>query len=99
MTLRRNRTAVHSHPDTMRAARRFGRAVIQVPHFEAPLVVPLNPFAIGLAVPILLIRKRAAGLVFELACAIAAIADTVAREAAPAIVGKSVRMATLDDLL
>src|SRR5437660_12530167 len=97
MTLGGNGTAVHSHPDTMRAARRLRRAVIQVPYFEAPFVVPLNPLAVGLVVPILAVRKRASGLVFELTCAIFAVADTVAREAAPAIVGQSVRVAPLDD--
>jgi hypothetical protein len=98
VALARNRAAVHADPKAVRAARRLYRAVVQVPDFQAPPVVPLDPFPVHRIVPIAGGRKRAALLVPKLARAVLAMANAVAPQAAPTVIGESFRVRTLDDL-
>src|SRR5262249_54192184 len=57
VTLRRDRSAVHPDPQAIRTAGRLGRAIVQLPDLDPPPVVPLNPLAVGAAVPILALRQ------------------------------------------
>ena len=94
-----DRAAVHADPEAVRAARGFRGAVEQVPDLQPPVVVPLDP-----------LRGRpgrssraccgsgCAGLVAELALAVGAVADAVAPQAGPTVVGEALGVAALDDL-
>src|SRR5580704_14700983 len=84
-----DRPAVHPNPQALGSARGFRDAVIQVPHFEAALVIPLDPLPVNRAAPILRARQGLARLIAKLAGAVFAVTDAVAPEAAPAIVGEA----------
>src|SRR5262249_20589093 len=71
--------------------------IVLVPDRNAARIVPLDPFAVIRVAPILILWKRAAGSVPELASAVIAIADTLASESAPTVIGETFGMAALDD--
>ncbi len=81
-----------------RPAGRAGRAVVEVPDLQPPRVVPLDPLAIDRIVPVLLAGDRLAGPLAELLRAVLAVADALAPQPAPAIVGDSLGVRALDDL-
>src|SRR4051812_8117949 len=96
--LRRNRPAVHSQPDAVWATRSLGRAIIQIPDLNSSLIIPLIPETIVLVIPVLRSRERLSVLVLKLARAVFAITDVCSRQPAPAVIGKAIGMAALDDL-
>src|SRR3954447_11560420 len=70
-----DRPAVHAKPQTVRSASTLGCAIVQIPDLDAAIIVPLDPKAVRLVVPILLSRKRLAVFVLKLLRAVFAIAD------------------------
>src|SRR3954463_670843 len=75
--LRRDRAAVHSGPDALRAAGFARYSAVQLPHFYPARVVPQDPVAVGAIVPVGPARKPRARCRFELARAIVAVADAL----------------------
>src|SRR5690606_11718361 len=90
--------ADHAHPGAVFAARLARHAVIEHPDIRAALEIPPDPVAIGRVGPIMRAGQSLAGIGLELRLAVIAIANLAARQAGPAIVRKTVRMAALDDL-
>ena len=79
-------------PDAIRAAGLVRRPVEQVPVVEAAGVAPFDPGAVGAGVPIPLARQVQAAVGAELPRAIGAVTDARAGQAAPAVVGESLRL-------
>src|SRR5262245_13170205 len=92
-----DRPAVHADPNAIWPAGSFGDLVVQIPNFEPPLVIPLNPFSIALVPPVLLARDHFTGPIAESLLAIFTKARAASAEAAPTVVGKSFRAITLDN--
>ncbi len=89
---------VHADPEAVLAAGLLGDAVVEVPDLEAAVVVPADPGAVDRVVPVVAGRQGGVGVVAERAAAVRAVADAVALEATPGVVGESVGLVALDDL-
>src|SRR5687768_15072710 len=96
--LRADRTAVHAGPDAIGSTRGAGRPVVHLPHFGAPRVAPDDPFAVGAIVPVRPVRQRLPRRVLEFRSAVLAVTDALPAQTGPAVIGKSVRAGSLDDL-
>src|SRR5690606_29585252 len=94
-----NLAADHAHPGAVLAAGCARDAVVERPEFGAAFKAPADPFAIALVGPVVVPRQLHAGTVLELRLAVLAIADLAARQAGPAVIGKAIGLAALDDLL
>ena len=90
--------AVHARPDAIRPARGLRGAVVELPEFGAPRVVPHDPLAVDGVVPVGAQWNRLSGLRLELALAVIAVADTVAAHSRPTVIGDALGMGALDDL-
>lgn len=82
---------MHSGPPASRVVRLF-------PHLDPARVVPHDPLAICGIVPVRLLRQRFSGLRLKPACAVRAVADALATQPGPAVVGEAIGMSALDDL-
>src|SRR6185437_5869004 len=91
--------AVHAGPDTLGAARGASDLVIEGPQLEAAVIVPADPGFVGAAIPIRLQGKIEIRFVFKIFAAVVAVADRLAAQPAPAVVGEPFRMIERRDLL
>jgi hypothetical protein len=90
-------TAIHSHPKAFRTAGVLSNAIIQIPQFEPPFIVPGNPLAIEWVIPVLLTRNLLAGALAKFALAIHTKAWATTTKPAPTIVSEPFRMIALSD--
>ncbi len=89
--------AVHANPEAIFSACGLGDFVVVIPEFEAAGVVPVEPLAIDGIVPVFLLWDRFVGEGEEFGFAIFAVADVVAFEAVPDVVGETVGVGAFDD--
>ena len=90
--------AVHAQPEAVGAAGRFRYAVVDCPRSRRAARSSNRSTGGRPGVPVLLLRERLAGLVAKLARAVFAVADVVALQPAPTVVGEALRVAAFDDL-
>src|SRR5262249_5652406 len=98
VALARDRTAVHAQPQAVRSAGILRHPIVVLPHLDAARVVPLHPLPVDGVVPVFRLRQRSGGRVAEFAGAVVAIADAVALQTAPTIVGEAFGVRSFDDL-
>ena len=89
---------IHAQPQTIRPARGLGRLVVEVPHGQAAVITPPDPGTIDRVVPIHGGRQVGARRGVELAGAVLTIADLVAPQPAPTVVGKAFDVIAFGDL-
>src|ERR1035438_3938671 len=70
-------SAVHAEPKAIGTSRRFGCAVIQIPYFNAPRVVPVDPLPVPGIFPIAFFWQSGSGIIPELTRAVLAVAYAV----------------------
>src|SRR6185437_13015381 len=84
--------AVHAGPYTLGAARGASDLVIEGPQLEAAVIVPADPGFVGAGIPIRLQGKIEIRFVFKIFAAVVAVADRLAAQPAPTVVGEPFRM-------
>src|SRR5688500_1107286 len=93
-----DRSAVHSCPDAVSSTCCYRSFVIEVPDFETSFVVPSYPLPVYLIVPVLFGRNFISCFFPETFLTVITIANGIAGQPAPAVIGKTFRLVLCSDL-